>query len=298
MASESLKRSSSQLPAKFDPKYTKSRITFLEAGREHAKRMKDWPRLDECIREEIEETCRFIDWWDGVVGINQSIGRGKKTITEQLSFSVEEAEKETNISAMQVSRWRNKRKDIGKWEANLRAVNLKTQFGSADTTALKWTGDPESYTPAEYIDAARLVMGAIDLDPASDELAQKTVRAVIWYGVKDDGLKKTWNGRVFLNPPYSFPEIQDFIDKLLASLEAGTVTQAILLTNNNTDTKWWHRAARFASAVCFTAGRINFYKQDGSITQPTNGQTFFYFGSNRDSFNVIFSSFGLVMEAI
>ena len=74
-------------------------------------------------------------------------------------------------------------------------------------------------------------------------------------------------------------------------------TCAILLTNNNTDTKWWHLAARHAGAVCFTAGRINFYKDSGEKARPTNGQTFFYFGDGLEAFRHAFSEFGLIQPS-
>lgn len=159
------------------------------------------------------------------------------------------------------------------------------------------TGDQESYTPAKYIEAAREVMGSIDLDPASNDLAQKTVQAATHYTKEDNGLDKPWAGagNIFLNPPYSHPEVKYFVDKLLRELTQGQ--QAILLTNNNTDTNFFQDAARQAAAVCFTKGRINFLKSDGSISSPTNGQAFFYFGAHKSKFIEIFSSFGLVMEA-
>lgn len=63
----------------------------------------------------------------------------------------------------------------------------------------------EHYTPKEIVEASREVLGCIDLDPASSELAQRTVKAKCWYG-KDsphgwDGLRHQWYGNVFLNPP-------------------------------------------------------------------------------------------------
>ena len=76
-----------------------------------------------------------------------------------------------------------------------------------DTIATKWTGDQEGYTPAIYIDSVYSVMGSINIDPASNKYANQTVKAELFFTKDDDGLKKSWNGKVFLNPPYSQPEI-------------------------------------------------------------------------------------------
>lgn len=61
----------------------------------------------------------------------------------------------------------------------------------------------EHPTPAFVVEAAREVMGGIDLDPASCGEANKVVRATTYYSLAllHDGLTFEWNGRVFLNPP-------------------------------------------------------------------------------------------------
>src|SRR4051812_17263875 len=93
----------------------------------------------------------------------------------------------------------------------------------------------EWYTKACYLDAARKVMGDIDLDPASCELANKTVKAKRYYTKKEDGLKQAWHGRVWCNPPFRRREdgygssIELFTRKLVDEYKAGNVTQAILL---------------------------------------------------------------------
>jgi hypothetical protein len=60
------------------------------------------------------------------------------------------------------------------------------------------TGEFERYTPAEYIASARSVLGAIDLDPASNAQAQRIVKAAHYLTIEDDGLAHPWQGRVWL----------------------------------------------------------------------------------------------------
>ena len=98
-----------------------------------------------------------------------------------------------------------------------------------------------------------------------------------------------------MNPPFAYPAIEHFIDKLLSELGAGRVTEAVVLTNNFSDTGWFHKAARVASAICFTKGRVRFESPGGDSAQPTQGQTFFYFGAQIDRFRAAFAGHGLIM---
>jgi hypothetical protein len=82
------------------------------------------------------------------------------------------------------------------------------------------TGEFERYTPAEYIASARSVLGAIDLDPASNAQAQRIVKAARYLTIEDDGLAHPWQGRVWLNPPYHRGLLPAFVDKLVEEVEA------------------------------------------------------------------------------
>jgi phage N-6-adenine-methyltransferase len=155
------------------------------------------------------------------------------------------------------------------------------------------SGENEWYTPPEYIEAARSAMGGIDLDPATSEKAQQTVKAKKFYTADDDGLSKAWKGRVWLNPPYSKDLIGKFCDKLAESVEGGKVTAAILLVNNATDTAWFHRVAGKASAVCFVKGRISFHDVNGDPKgKPLQGQMAMYFGGDPQVFAKEFGGLG------
>lgn len=150
----------------------------------------------------------------------------------------------------------------------------------------------EWFTPAEYIEAAKLVMGGIDLDPASCLEANRVIKAKRFYTREDDGLTKKWSGRIWLNPPYNMPWIERFVNRIVDEYEEGNIDSAIVLTNNSTDTGWFHRL--FVYPVCFTSGRIQFW--NGSQRLATRqGQALFYLGPDTDKFNDAFQKFGVVM---
>lgn len=169
-------------------------------------------------------------------------------------------------------------------------------WGNSVTHGTQGTGENEWYTPAQYIDAARLVLGEIDLDPASSALANKTVRAANIFTAEDSGLQQDWAGRVWMNPPYSRILLPKFVDKFLQEYRADRVTHGIVLTHAYTDTEWFHKLAKGCRLLCLTRGRISFEDTSGNRAAPTQGQAFFYFGDDDKAFTTVFSEIGLVYQ--
>lgn len=155
----------------------------------------------------------------------------------------------------------------------------------------------EWYTPAEYIEAARAVMGSIDLDPASCLEANEVVRAREFYTIDDDGLSKPWRAStVWLNPPYGktggASNAALWTAKLLHEVQLGNVEQAILLVSAATGAVWFRPL--FDYPICFITPRIRFWGHNKY--NPTHYHAAVYFGPNRDSFQEIWQEFGAIVE--
>ena len=160
------------------------------------------------------------------------------------------------------------------------------------------SGNNEWYTPAPIIEAAREVFGgAIDIDPASNNVAQEIVKARTYYTSETNGLIYPWFGKVWMNPPYAATLIKQFSAKLVSDFEDGWVDEAITLTNNSTETKWFQAIAEISSAVCMPKGRVRFWAP-GKLATPLQGQSITYVGKNPDRFVKVFKEIGVVFVKV
>ena len=157
------------------------------------------------------------------------------------------------------------------------------------------SGEVEWYTPSYIVEAAHAVLGAIDCDPASSDIANKTIKAAQYYTVDNNGLTQQWGKRVWMNPPYSQPLVVEFCKAFLDRLESGEITAGCVLVNNATETAWFQGLADAAVAICLLRGRVKFLDTSGkAIGAPLQGQIVLYYGSDRAAFSKAFAELGSV----
>lgn len=183
-------------------------------------------------------------------------------------------------------------------EDEITTAGLMASVQTWETGGLRLSTENEWYTPARYLDAVRIVLGHIDLDPASSEAANQVVGADRYYSKHEDGLAQPWKGRVFLNPPYG-RLAGEFITKLVAEHEAGRVTNAVALVNAHcTDTEWFQPL--WDHQLCFTDHRIDFDSAGREkATTSTHGSVFVHLGGEfapPERFRDVFAEFGAIVR--
>lgn len=158
------------------------------------------------------------------------------------------------------------------------------------------SGVTEYYTPPVIIEAARRTMGVIDLDPASSLVANRVVRAGVYYDDLADGLVRDWYGKVWLNHPFTRGENHKWINKLIAAYLVGDVTEACCITWANIDTDWFKPLLAYPQ--CFPHGRIHYRQPDGTTKRSApKGSIITYLGPNVEAFAREFNLIGTVKVA-
>lgn len=122
-----------------------------------------------------------------------------------------------------------------------------------------YSTETERYTPAWIFDGLPL---SFDLDPCSP-LDGPTTPAAKHYTKQDDGLRQTWAGTVWLNPPYTRTEIPRWIARLKRHGDG------LALVYARTDTGWLQDNA--PDALFLIRGRVRFYDRSG---QQGRGNTY------------------------
>jgi len=124
------------------------------------------------------------------------------------------------------------------------------------------SGKTEYYTPPEIVEAARALMGSIDLDPASSKRANKTIKANQFFTEQENGLDHPWFGNVWMNHPFLRETNKLWIENIIREYEVRHVVQACCITFASTSEKWFQPLLNFPQ--CYLSPRTNYYLPDST----------------------------------
>lgn len=123
-------------------------------------------------------------------------------------------------------------------------------------------GKNEWLTPPDLIAA----LGSFDLDPCAP-VGRPWDTARHHLTIRENGLSRSWLGRVWLNPPFG-QEIPEWMARMSAH------GNGIALVLARTETAWFQDyvfGSRTMCAVLFLRGRLTFHHADGSPAQGNCG---------------------------
>lgn len=116
-------------------------------------------------------------------------------------------------------------------------------------------------TPVAVLDQ----LGPFDLDPCAPAI-QPWPTAARRYTEADDGLAQDWEGRVWLNPPYSRPLYSLFMARMAAH---GWGTALVFARTETAD--FFRHVWESATGALFLEGRLFFHHEDGRRAKANAG---------------------------
>ena len=120
----------------------------------------------------------------------------------------------------------------------------------------------EWYTPPHIVTA----LGTFDLDPCAGPMTHAKRNLTR----EDDGLTARWQGRVWLNPPYS--NVHEWLSKFRKH------GNGIALVNTRPETQWFQRLAADADGLLWLRGRVQFQRPDSQSSHPPVGNVLVAYG--------------------
>ena len=155
------------------------------------------------------------------------------------------------------------------------------------------SGNDEYFTPLEIVESARRVMGSIDLDPASNDVANERIKATKIFTLRDNGLNQKWFGNVWLNHPFGKATNRAWIEKISNEYDRGNFVACINICFASTSESWFQHLLTMPQ--CFFKKRTNYFLPDGTIKMGvTKGSVVTYWGDDVDKFAKEFSKYGVV----
>lgn len=160
------------------------------------------------------------------------------------------------------------------------------------------------YTPTTIVEDARVVLGSIDLDPASDAFGNSRIKANHFYNELDNGLEQSWVGNVWVNPPGSKIGNKSlaalFWNKLTEEYNSGKVPHAIFMgfSLEIMQTSQNYPKSVLDFPFCVPNKRIKFDLPNGKKTSPTHGNVIVYLPKTSveiDLFKKTFEKYGRVI---
>lgn len=147
------------------------------------------------------------------------------------------------------------------------------------------------------VDLVLKVLGAIDLDPTSDDSGHIPAAKYYTSFYSCFWPSNEWYGRVYMNPPFSNPK--PFVQRLCEEYANAHITEAIALLKSGTihNKGTGSLIADYATAMCFWGAgrnsRIAFLNEDNeAIAGADFDCTLVYFGSNPQKFVNTFAPYG------
>ena len=117
-------------------------------------------------------------------------------------------------------------------------------------------------TPPSTMEMIREKFGPFDLDPCCEA---RTAKAPKFFTKKDDGLARSWFGRVFMNPPYGEMNLRRWMEKAWRESQRGVYVACLVPAQ--TGAVWFHEWV-LRGKVNYLKGKVYFLLDGEKIGAP------------------------------